>query len=122
MKFKDYVLEYLVNNSDPEWDVIRELDGCEEDFNASGEDNMQDWLESLIKDIEVIDEINYEYNYENNSDNYDLIFKSNGIYYSLSIEYSREYGIDTVFYDSLTQVEPVQKTITVYKLVESKEL
>ena len=40
---------------------------------------MQDWLESLIKDIEIIDEINDEYNDASNSDNYDLIFKSNGI-------------------------------------------
>lgn len=46
MKFKDYVLEYLVNNSNPNWDVICELDGCEEDFNASGEDDMQDWYSS----------------------------------------------------------------------------
>ena len=118
MKFKDYVLEYLVNNSDPEWDIICELDGCEEDFNASGEDNMQDWLEALIKDIKVIDCVNYEYNDENNSDDYDLIFKSDNTYYALSIEYSREYGIDTVFYDSLIQVKPVQKTITVYEPID----
>ena len=118
MKFKNYVLEYLVNNIDPKWDVIYKLDGCEEDFKASGEDNMKDWLESLIKDIEIIDEINDEYNDLNNSDNYDLIFKSNGIYYSLSLEYSREYGVDTVFYDSLRQVKPVQKIITVYEPVD----
>lgn len=118
MKFKKYVLEYLVNNIDPKWDVICKLDGCEEDFKASGEDNMKDWLESLIKDIEIIDETNDEYNDLNNSDNYDLIFKSNGIYYSLSIEYSREYGIDTVFYDSLKQVKPVQKIITIYEPVD----
>lgn len=117
MKFKKYVLAYLVNNIDPDWDVIRKLDGCEEDFNASGEDNIQDWLESLIKDIEIIDEINCEYNDVSNSDNYDIIFTSNGIYYSLNVEYSREYGRDTVFYDSLRQVKPVQKIITVYEPV-----
>lgn len=122
MKFKDYVLEYLVNKDDPEWDVICELDGCEEDFNASGKANMQDWLESLIKGIEIIDRVNYKYNDENDSDDYDLIFKSNNVYYSLSIEYSYEYGTNTVFYNSLRQVMPVQKTIIVYEPVEPKEL
>lgn len=36
MKFKDYVLEYLVNKDDLDWDVICELDGFKEDFNANG--------------------------------------------------------------------------------------
>lgn len=118
MKFKDYVLEYLVNKDDLDWDVICELDGFKEDFNASGKNNMLDWLDSLIKDIEIVDYVNCKYNEYNDSEDYDLIFKSGNTYYSLSIEYSRDFRIDKVLYNSLKQVKPVQKII--YEPVESK--
>lgn len=115
MKIKNYILEYLVNGADS-LEYIDDLDGCLADFEASGEDNMQDWLESLINDITVIDEVNHRYDCM--ADAYNLIFKVNSTYYSVYIEYVNEYGTNEVYYDSLQQVVPKQKTITVYESID----
>lgn len=114
MKIKNYILDYLVNLQDCR-DYIDEDEECVNDFEASGADNIDDWLESLIQNIEVIDKVNWEYNDESNNDEFDFIFKLNNIYYSVAVAYSREYGINTVYYETLQQVIPKQKTITVYK-------
>ena len=103
MEIKKYILEYLVNKQDcPEY--IYEDEEC-----------IDDWLESLIQNIEVIDKVNWEYNDESNSDEFNFIFKINNIYYSVAVSYSREYGINIVYYETLQQVFPKQKTITIYE-------
>lgn len=117
MKIKNYILDYLVSLQDCR-DYIDEDEECVNDFEASGADNINDWLESLVQNIEVIDEVNLEYNDESNSDEFDFIFKLNNIYYSVAVAYSREYGINTVYYETLQQVIPKQKTITVYEPIQ----
>ena len=117
MKIKNYVLNYLVNLHDC-GDCIDEDEECVNDFEASGADNINDWLESLVQNIEVIDEVNLECNDESNSDEFDFIFKLNNIYYSVAVAYSREYGINTVYYETLQQVIKKQKTITVYEPIQ----
>lgn len=117
MEIKKYILEYLVNKQDC-LEYIDEDEECIDDFEASGADNIDDWLESLVQNIEVIDEVNWEYNDESNSDEFDFIFKLNNIYYSVAVAYSREYGINTVYYETLQQVIPKQKTITVYEPIQ----
>lgn len=117
MKIKKYVLEYLVNKQDCR-EYIDADEECIDDFEASSADNVDDWLESLIQDIEVVDKVNWEYNDESNSDEFDFIFKLNNIYYSVAAAYSREYGINTVYYETLQQVIPKQKTITVYEPIQ----
>ena len=114
MEIKNYILEYLVNGIDS-LEYIGDLDGCLTDFEASGKNNMKDWLEGLITDIEVIDEISCK-----NSDvinSYHLIFKINNTYYSIYVE-PFGYGLKEIDYDSLHQVVPKQKTITVYEPID----
>lgn len=117
MEIKNYILDYLVSLQDCR-DCIDEDEECVNDFEASGADNIDDWLESLIQNIEVIDKVNWEYNDESNSDEFDFIFKLNNIYYSVAVAYSREYRINTVYYETLQQVIPKQKTITVYEPIQ----
>lgn len=114
MKIKNYIVEYLVNGSDC-LDYIDSYNECISDFKASGEYCMQNWLESLVADIEIIDEISCKTSDITNS--YYLIFKINSIYYSVYIEPLKR-GLEKIFYDTLTQVIPRQKVITVYKPVE----
>lgn len=117
MEIKNYILEYLVNKQDCR-EYIDEDEECIDDFEASGEDNIDDWLESLIQNIEVIDKVNWEYNDESNSDEFNFVFKINSTYYSVAVSYSREYGINIVYYETLQQVIPKQKTITVYEPID----
>ena len=114
MEIKNYVLEYLINGIDS-LEYISDLDSCLADFDASGEVNMEDWLEDLIEDIEVIDEVSCR-----TSDvigSYYLIFKINNTYYSVYVE-PFGYGLEEIDYDSLHQVVPKQKTITVYEPID----
>lgn len=120
MEFKKYVLEYLVNRQDS-LEYINEDEECIDDFESSGADNIDDWLESLIQDIEIVDKVNWEYNDESNSDEFDFIFKINNIYYSVAVLYSREYGTNTVYYETLEQVVPKQVMTTVYIPINEKE-
>lgn len=113
MEFKKYVLEYLVNRQDCLY-YIDEDEECVNDFESSGADNIDDWLESLIQDIEVVDKVNWEYNDESNSEEFNFIFKINNIYYSVAVSYSREYGTNTVYYETLEQVVPKQVMATIY--------
>ena len=110
---KKYVLEYLVNKQDS-LDYIDEDEDFIYDFEDSGADNIDDWLETLIQDIEVVDKVNWEYNDESNSDEFDFIFKINDKYYSIKVSYSREYGTNNVYYETLEQVIPKQIMTTIY--------
>lgn len=114
MEIKNYMLEYLINGFPGENYID---DECDADFEASGENNLQDWLKASVKDMQVIDQINYKHN-DDDFDSYNVIIKVNDLYYSVYVEYSREYGVDEVYYDSLQQVIPKQKTITVYEPVD----
>ena len=53
MKIKKYILEYLVNKQDC-LEYIDEDEECIDDFEVSGADNIDDWLESLVQNIEEI--------------------------------------------------------------------
>lgn len=117
MEIKKYILEYLVNKQDC-LEYVDEDEECIDDFEASGTDNIDDQLESLVQNIEVIDKVNWEYNDESNSDKFDFIFKINSTYYSVVVAYSREYGINIVYYETLRQVIPKQKIVTVYKPIQ----
>lgn len=119
MKIKNYILEYLVNGQNC-LDYIDEDEECADDFKASGADNIDDWLESLIQNIEIIDKVNWKYNDESNSDEFNFIFKINNIYYSVAVSYSREYGINIVYYETLEQVIPKQAITTVYIPINDK--
>lgn len=119
MEFKKYILEYLVNKQDC-LEYIDNDEDCVKDFEASGADNIDDWLEWLTQDIEVIDKVNWEYNDVSNNDEYDFIFKINNNYYSVMVSYSREYGTNTVYYETLEQVIPKQIMATVYIPINEK--
>ena len=107
---KSYIIEYLLDKG--QYDSICDSEELEKDFANTNYEDMLDFLETESKNIKIITEQNAEY--EDNSITYDLIIGKDSHYYSVSVNYSMEYGTYDIYIETLKEVKPIKVTTTVY--------
>ena len=109
---KSYIIKYLLDKG--QYDTICDDEELIKDFEKTNYEDMLDFLEAESNNIKIITGQNDEYEWEDNSNTYDLIIEKDRHYYSVCVKFFMEYGITDVYIETLKEVKPIKITSTIY--------